>query len=251
MARQPRADAGPVDTAPVGTIQQPARIVVPVAALEKVAAQGDAGAQYELGARYADGNNAPRDLKLAARWFEKSAAKGLPPAQYRLGVLFERGLGVDRDLATARTWYERAADGGNVRAMHNLAVLLADGGGKPDYSAAARWFRKASEYGVRDSQYNLAILYARGMGGPQDLVQSYAWFSAAADQGDADAAKKRDEVASRLDAKGFERAKALAASYRPKTPEPSANEVVAPADGWQAHPARTDAKAAKPKMSRL
>ncbi len=251
MARQPRADAGPVDTAPVGAIQQPARIAVPVATLEKIAAQGDAGAQFELGARYADGNNAPRDLKLAARWFEKSAAGGLAPAQYRLGVLFERGLGVDRDLATARTWYERAATGGNVRAMHNLAVLLADGGGKPDYAAAARWFRKASEYGVRDSQYNLAILYARGLGGPQDLVQSYAWFSAAADQGDADAARKRDEVAGRFDAKTFERAKALAASYRPKTPEPAANDVVPPAGGWQAHPAKTDAKAPKPRISRL
>lgn len=252
MARQPRADAGPVDTAPVGSIQQPAKIVVPVAQLEKIAAQGDAHAQFELGARYADGNNAPRDLKAAARWFEKSAAKGVAPAQYRLGVLLERGLGVDRDLASARTWYERAAGSGNVRAMHNLAVLLADGGGKPDYTAAARWFRKAAEYGVRDSQYNLAILYARGMGGPQDLVQSYAWFSAAADQGDADAAKKRDDVATRFDAKTFERAKALAAGFRPKTPEPEANDVTPPAGGWQAQPAPKPAgKPVKPAISRL
>ena len=252
MARQPRADAGPVDTAPVGSIQQPARIVVPVAQLEKIAAQGDAHAQFELGARFADGVNAPRDLKAAARWFEKSAAKGLAPAQYRLGVLFERGLGVDRDLASARTWYERAAESGNVRAMHNLAVLLADGGGKPDYTAAARWFREAAEFGVRDSQYNLAILYARGMGGPQDLVQSYLWFSAAADQGDADAAKKRDDVATRFDAKTFERAKALAASFRPKQAEPAANEVSPPPGGWQAQPApKAPARAVKPTLSRL
>ena len=251
MARQPRADAGPVDTAPVGSIQKPAAIVVPTATLEKVAAQGDAGAQFELGARYADGNHANRDLKAAARWFEKSAEKGLAPAQYRLGVLFERGLGVDRNVATARRWYERAAEAGNVRAMHNLAVLLADGGGKPDYTAAARWFRKAAEHGVRDSQYNLAILYARGMGGPQDLVQSYLWFSAAADQGDADAAKKRDDVASRFDAKTFERAKALAASYRPKTPEAAANEVTPPPGGWHAAPAKGAGKHAKPKISRL
>lgn len=251
MARQPRADAGPVDTAPVGTIQKPAAIVVPTAALEKIAAQGDAGAQFELGARYADGNHANRDLKAAARWFEKSAEKGLAPAQYRLGVLYERGLGVDRNIATARHWYERAAAAGNVRAMHNLAVLLADGGGKPDYTAAARWFRKAAEHGVRDSQYNLAILYARGMGGPQDLVQSYVWFSAAADQGDADAAKKRDDVATRFDAKTFERAKALAGAYRPKTPEAAANEVTPPPGGWQAAPAKAIGKHVRPKISRL
>ena len=166
-------------------------------------------------------------------------------------MLFERGLGVDRDLATARTWYERAAEAGNVRAMHNLAVLVADGGGKPDYAAAARWFRKAAEYGVRDSQYNLAILYARGMGGPQDLVQSYAWFSAAADQGDADAAKKRDDVAVRFDAKTLERAKALAASYRPKTPEPAANDVTPPPGGWQAQTPKGAPKAPRPAISRL
>jgi localization factor PodJL len=251
MARQPRADAGAVDSAPVGSIQSPANVAIPTAALEKIATQGDAAAQFELAARYADGAQAPRDLKAAARWFEKSAAKGLAPAQYRLGVLFERGLGVERDLAVARTWYERAAETGNVRAMHNLAVLLADGGGKPDYAAAARWFRKAAEYGVRDSQYNLAILYARGMGGPQDLVQSYAWFAAAADQGDADAAKKRDDVASRFDAKTMERAKALAGSYRPKAPEPAANDVTPPPGGWQAAPAKGNGKAARPTISRL
>ncbi len=251
LARQPRADAGAVDAAPVGSIQSPANVAIPTAALEKIAVQGDAAAQFELAARYADGNQTPRDLKAAARWFEKSAAKGLAPAQYRLGVLFERGLGVDRDIAIARTWYERAAETGNVRAMHNLAVLLADGGGKPDYAAAARWFRKAAEYGVRDSQYNLAILYARGMGGPQDLVQSYAWFAAAADQGDADAAKKRDDVASRFDAKTMERAKALAGAYQPKSPEPAANDVTPPAGGWQAAPVKGNGKAARPTISRL
>ena len=71
--------------------------------------------------------------------------------------------------------------------------------GKADYARAATWFTKAAEHGVRDSQYNLAILYARGLGLSQDLVQSYMWFSVAAAQGDADAAKKRDDVAAKLD----------------------------------------------------
>ena len=53
---------------------------------------------------------------------------------------------------------------------------------------------------MRDSQYNLAVLYARGMGVTQDLAQSYAWFSAAAAQGDEDAAKKRDDVGAKLPA---------------------------------------------------
>ena len=72
-------------------------------------------------------------------------------------------------------------------------------GDEPDYVEAAKWFRKAGEFGVRDSQYNLAILYARGLGVGQDLRQSWMWFSLAAQQGDADAGKKRDEVAAKMD----------------------------------------------------
>ncbi len=237
----PRAQA-PLDNQPVGAIGR--ADTRDLAQLQAIAARGDAAAQYELAARYADQS---RDYKNAAHWFEKSAAKGLAPAQYRLGVLYERGLGVARDPATARSWYQRAADRGNARAMHNLAVLLADGGGaRPDYSEAAIWFRRAAEHGVKDSQFNLAILYARGMGVPQDLVASYGWFAAAADHGDADAGKKRDEVAGRLDSKALARAREIAASFKPAPLEPAANEVVNPAP----EPPK-DVRPTRPKVSRL
>lgn len=238
---QRRADA-PVDNQPVGAIARPdAR---DPAHLQTLAARGDAAAQYELAVRFADQS---RDFKNAAHWFEKSASKGLAPAQYRLGVLYERGLGVTRDPALARSWYQRAAERGNARAMHNLAVLLADGGGKPEYSEAAVWFRKAAERGVKDSQYNLAILYARGMGVAQDLVESYGWFAAAAAQGDADAGRKRDEVAGRLDARALARARDIAASFKPLPLEPAANEVASPAP----EPPKDVKPAARPKVSRL
>ncbi|MFO1115230.1 MAG: hypothetical protein U1E28_06075 [Beijerinckiaceae bacterium] len=251
------ADAKKVDPAPVGSIAKKVDDSPAVmAAIEAAAARGDAAAQYELGARRADGNQIARDLKGAAEMFERSATKGFAPAQYRLGVMYERGLGVARDPALAKLWYQRAADRGNVRAMHNIAVILADGDGKPDYSGAAKWFRRAAEHGVRDSQYNLAILYARGMGGPQDLVQSYAWFAAAASQGDEDAAKKRDEIGAKLDAVTLARAKGMAAAYRPRSVDPAVNEVTPPPGGWQAlqPPPKNEDKAAptgKPKVSRL
>ena len=138
--------------------------------------------------------------------------------------------------------------------MHNLAVLVADGDGKPDYSAAAKWFRRAAEYGVRDSQYNLAILYARGMGGPQDLTQAYAWFAAAAAQGDEDAGRKREEIGGRLDAATLARAKAMASAFRPRMVDPAVNEVNPPPGGWQAlqpPPKADDKPTPRPKVSRL
>jgi localization factor PodJL len=159
----------------------------------------------------------------------------LAPAEYRLGSAYEKGIGVTRDTALAMAWYGRAAEAGNIRAMHNLAVMAAEGAaGKPDYARAAGWFQKAAALGVRDSQFNLAILYARGLGIEQNLSQSYTWFSVAATQGDDDAAKKRDEVAARLDAKTLAAAKAVADNFHPQTADAVANEVAAPPGGWDA-----------------
>ncbi len=111
--------------------------------------------------------------------------------------------------------------------MHNLAVIFAENpaaNGKPDFASAASWFRQGAEYGVRDSQYNLGVLYARGMGLTQDLVQSYAWFAAAAAQGDEDAAKKRDDVANKLSTAELASAKSLAAAFKPRKIDAAVNE---------------------------
>ena len=221
-----------VDSLPVGSINQKPATATALN-LRDAAGGGNVAAQFEIATRYAEGRTVPRDLRLATQWFEKAAQQNSAPAQYRLGSHYERGIGADRDTKKAREWYQRAAEAGNIRAMHNLAVLGAEGpDGKPDYATAASWFRKASEFGVRDSQYNLAILYARGLGIEQNLQQSWMWFSLAAGQGDEDAAKKRDDVATRLDPRGLAAAKAMYDSFKPKASEKAANEVPAPAGGW-------------------
>ncbi len=203
--------------------------------LRTAAASGDAGAQYEIGQRYSDGRGVARDPKQAVAWFEKAAAQGSAPAEYRLGSAYEKGVGVDRDPSSAMGWYGKAAEAGNIRAMHNLAVMSAEGAaGKPDYAKAAQWFGKASTYGVRDSQFNLAILCARGLGIEQSLPQSYTWFAVAAAEGDEDAAKKRDEVATKLDAKALASAKAAADAFRAAAAPPAANEATPPPGGWDA-----------------
>jgi localization factor PodJL len=229
----------------------------PEPALAAAAAAGNAAAQYELGVAYFDGRNVTRDQKAAAQWLEKAATQGLAPAQYRLATLFEKGLGVGRDPSLAKLWYQRASERGNARAMHNLAVLTAEGAtGKPDYATAAIWFKKAAELGVADSQFNLAILYARGLGVDLNLSQSYVWFAVAAGQGDEDAAKKRDEVAAKLDSAALEPAKALVSQFKPKAIDPAANEVSAPPGGWDTLGQKADSKTparlpARPKVTRL
>ncbi len=218
--------------------------------LKQAARTGDANAFLELGNRFADGRGAPRDPKIAAQWYERASEFGSAPAQYRLASMYREGRGLDRNPKVALKHFQAAADAGNARAMHNTAVLLAEGvNGTPDYAGAADWFRKAAEHGIKDSQFNLAILYARGLGTPQDLMASYAWFAAAGGQGDDDAVKKRDEVGTRLSPDKLVQAKAAATTWKARTPDPAANEVIAPAGGWDDQ-AKTVPPEARPKASR-
>jgi localization factor PodJL len=236
------APAAPVPASPVtaAPIAPPAVAADPQAAegitkgLLAAATAGNPAAAYEIASRYAEGRGVTQSYKDAVGWYERAAKSGLAPAQFRLGTMYEKGLGVQKDTKEARRLYLAAADQQNAKAMHNIAVLYAEGiDGKPDYRTAAQWFRKAAERGVVDSQYNLAILYARGIGLEQDLVQSFKWFSLAAAGGDKDAAKKRDDVAGRLDQGKLAQARDAVSTFT-VTPQPEAATTVRlPPEGWE------------------
>ena len=203
------------------------------ASLRDAVIAGSPAAQYELAQRLFEGRGMPQDQQAAAVWFERAASLGLAPAQFRLGTLYSKGAGVQRDAAAAKRWYARAAEAGNARAAHNLAVLYAEPVGElPDYVEAAKWFRRAAEFGVRDSEFNLAILYARGLGVDQDFRRSWLWFSLAAAQGDADAAKKRDEIAAKMSPDALAAAADDLAKFKVSKSNPAANEVATPVGGW-------------------
>jgi localization factor PodJL len=202
-------------------------------ALRKAALAGDPAAEYEVATRFADGRGVPQNNEQAVYWLQLAAKQGLAPAQFRLGGLYEKGLGVRKDLATARDLYLAAAQKGHGKAMHNLAVLYAEGvNGAPDYNKAAEWFRQAANRGIRDSQYNLAILYARGIGVEHNDAESYKWFAIAAAQGDAEAAKKRDEIAAQLDPQSLAAAKLAVQNWAPEPQPDDAINVKTPA-AWE------------------
>jgi localization factor PodJL len=175
----------------------------------------------------------PGKLALARQWYEKAAQQGHAVAEFRLASLYEKGRGgVSKDIERAKELYQRAAEKGNIRAMHNLGVLAAEGSdGKSNYTSAALWFSKAAGYGIKDSQYNFAALLGRGLGATKDLVRSYTWFAIVAATGDADAARKSDQVAARLTSSELSAANAAAAAFVPDTPDRAANEPAPPSAG--------------------
>jgi localization factor PodJL len=216
-------------------------------ALRAAAESGNPVAAFDLATRFLEGRGVAISATEAARWYQRAADAGLAPAQYRLGSLYEKGTGVIRDLNRARTLYERAAEAGNGKAMHNLAVIFAQGaqGDRPDYRNAAIWFRNAANHGVTDSQFNLGILYARGLGVDQSLAESYKWFALAANGGDQDAAKKRDEVAGRLDAQTMVAARLAVQTFTARPEPEAAVRVALPADGWGGTAAQTPPRRAQ------
>jgi localization factor PodJL len=233
--------ASPAMPPQAGADKLPAGIGGP--ALRAAAAAGNPAAEFEIAVRFSEGRGVPASLELAVYWFDRAAKQGLAPAYYRLGSLYEKGQGVKKDLDKARQLYLVGADKGNAKAVHNLAVLYAEGiDGKPDYRTAAQWFRKAADRGVADSQYNLGILYARGIGVDQNLAESYKWFALAAQQGDQDSAKKREDVAARLDQQSLVAAKLAVQTWAADPPPDEAMNVKAPPGGWDNATAAAPAK---------
>jgi len=233
----PQAAPQPAPAAPSPPLAPPSADRLPTGIggpkLRSAALNGDPAAAYAVALRYAEGRGVPVDMDEAARWFELAASKGLAPAQFRYASLLEKGVGVKKDLAQARRLYLAAAEKGNSKAMHNLAVLYAEGiDGKPDYATAVQWFRKAAQHGVADSQYNLGVLCARGLGTDKSFAEAYKWFALAAAQGDNEAAKKRDEVASHLDAAALAAAEQAVKSFVAEPQPQDAITVREPAGGW-------------------
>ncbi len=233
----------------------PAQVPPPDVAIEKLPATiggptlraaalaGDAPAEFEIAMRFAEGHDVVASNEEAARWLSRAAKQGLTLAQFRLGGFYEKGMGVKKDLVAARDLYTAAANKGNGKAMHNLAVLYAEGvDGPADYRTASHWFRKAADHGITDSQYNLAILYARGIGVEQNYTESYKWFALAANAGDAEAGKKRDEVATHLDPPSLAAAQAAIQKFTAEPQPDDAINVKSPPGGWDPPP-----QAAKPK----
>jgi localization factor PodJL len=195
-----------------------------IAKLLQAAETGDARSQFLVGARYAEGNGVAKDERRAAGWFRRAGQQGLAVAQYRLGTMYERGRGVTKDPVEAKAWYERAAKVGNRKSMHNLAVMSAE---SSDYAQASRWFRAAAELGLKDSQYNLAILVEKGLGTKASQIDAYAWYAAAAAQGDNDAKKRMQAIEKRLIPRDLAAAKLKVNEFKAKPVKREANELPA------------------------
>jgi localization factor PodJL len=77
----------------------------------------------------------------------------------------------------------------------------------------------------------------------QNFAGSHKWFALAANQGDEDAGKKRDEVAAKLDQQSLTAARLAVETWKAVPQPDEAINVKSPAAGWDV----TQTNTAKPK----
>lgn len=69
---------------------------------------GNATAILFVAECYADGVQAPKDLRLAARWFEKAAKNGVSDGMYEIARCYIIGMDVPQHLERAKLWLKKA-----------------------------------------------------------------------------------------------------------------------------------------------
>ena len=166
--------------------------------LRPLANEGDVRAQFRLGYMYDEGKGVNENDREGRKWYLKAAKQGHVSAQYNLGVMYDNGSkDVPEDDKEARKWYLEAAKQGHVSAQYNLGVMYGAGeGGREDDKEALMWYRKAAKQGHEVAQFAVGWMYENGKGGvTKNYIYAYMWYTIAAESGNKEARKKRDEMA--------------------------------------------------------
>ena len=130
---------------------------------------------------------------------KQRAQLGDPAAQVQMGLRYLRGEGVDPNPTESARWFSLAAKQGDVEAEYQYGVALLEGRGVvQDYRAAYRWIEEPARRGHAKAQVTLADMYRFGSGLKADYARAYLWYNLAAAQGDENAARTRDNIATRL-----------------------------------------------------
>jgi hypothetical protein len=207
-------------------------IAASVAAIERMAHEGDAFAQVSVGlmcvvaGKYGEG----------APWLKKAAEQGELRAVITLAGLYDGGLGVPNNPVEAARLNRQAADQGVAAAQYTLATMYFEGRGVArDGSEGLRWLMLAAEQdcslqpGLREgdpscgrAQLRLGIESISGRHVPQDYARAYFWadlavvYSVPKEQ--QAAAQLREAAEAMLSQVQLEEAKRQSREWKPSLP---------------------------------
>ena len=148
---------------PVPTVDEPpVKLVLPtgralqwpsLAALEKLAEEGNPDALAALGQVLLEGQILTDDVPRAIALLERGAKAGSGDAAFQLADLYSKGLRAPRDDVKAFAFMLQAARGGVRTAVYNLGALYANGTGtKADYTESLAWLIVAQHFNLDSGQ---------------------------------------------------------------------------------------------------
>lgn len=147
---------------------------------------GDYNASYYLGLLYWDGNGVERDVGTAVVWLSDAAVRGHTSAQLTIALAYDSGRELEQNFHLGAGWMLEAARGGNADAQYLLGTYYRDGRGVvQSYREAYAWIERSvtgdrSNAFFLDALLSLGVAREWGRGLPQDLIESYKWYAAAA-----------------------------------------------------------------------
>jgi hypothetical protein len=139
--------------------------------LTALAEQGSAAAQYNVGMFHNNGIGTAKDPRTAFRWFERAAAGGDALGHYKVGCYYAGQFpgAVEVDAAKALAAKTVAAEAGYSLAQSDVGDSHAQKGDRPQ---AVKWWTAAADQGYAQAAYHLANAYQRGQGVPNDPVKA-------------------------------------------------------------------------------
>ncbi|KAF5330110.1 hypothetical protein D9758_018136 [Tetrapyrgos nigripes] len=161
----------------------------------QAAKQNHAAAAYRVAVCNEIGAGTRREPPRAAAFYRKAASLGDTAAMYKLGMILLHGLlSEPKNPREAVGWLKRAAeqaDEENPHALHELGLLYEMPNSQlvpHDPAQARQLFTQAAHLGYTQSQYKLGQCFEYGtLTCPVDPRRSIAWYTKAAEKGDAEA----------------------------------------------------------------
>lgn len=173
----------------------------------KAAEMGHAKAQSNLGILYFSGEGVQKDVNEGILWLKKSAEQGLVKEQVLLGTIYYEGKAISQDYDKALHYFRLASDKSNDDAQYNLGFMIENGFGVPqNKEEAIALYRKSALLGNVKAQVRLGAKYALGIDVAQDYALAYMWLHFASAQGNENASKSKNFVASQMTTAQLEQA---------------------------------------------
>lgn len=192
--------------------------------VEKAWRAGDIDVTYTVGMMYKNGELYPKDAEKSYLWVSRAMEMGNPDARYFVAFAKEKGLGVAVDIPSALRLYEEGAAKGHPLSLMRMGYLHREGKLLPkDSKLAFQYWTKGAETGDPFLQTTLGFCYllqpeffpTAYPEMPKDDVEAYKWLTLAAAGGNPQAIKLREMAERRMSPADIDRAKSLAANFKP------------------------------------